>query len=433
MERLMATTAIDKQPKEKLSGISFSANSWFALAAAISAVFLVITVASPFLPDFHPAIDRLLELANLRAENNFAAWWSGILLIMSSVHAFDGWAMYRETNRRLANGWLSLALILAALSVDEVASLHERLSYFSAGMWRMLIPFALVFAGMFLITAQSFWRERDHRQAILGVSTAFFLFALVALQEFIEHAIVWPDAWLSVRAGFEEGTELVAMLILLKVTMVNSRQFFQQATDRPAASLEAPGRMRTPIVVAGIFVCPILALLTAALPDLGSRGNPSDWFASTTFLLAALVSLRNYRKGQSFPGILTAFACLVGSFAIVINPENTLSTQYMDIHKRLVVYLVVVAVVLADWWGGNRSRSGMALIFLTSVVALSVSYGATWNEGAAYYLLPQYIALVLFWFVGATPGDRRRSTVFQGIEDRRRARRPFQARTPVNR
>ncbi|MDH3694220.1 MAG: hypothetical protein OER96_06590 [Gammaproteobacteria bacterium] len=49
--------------------------------------------------------------------------------------------------------WGTLAMIMAGLSLDEIGSLHERLSLI--GGWWMLAPFALVGISMTLYT---FWR-----------------------------------------------------------------------------------------------------------------------------------------------------------------------------------------------------------------------------------------------------------------------------------
>jgi hypothetical protein len=343
----------------------------------------------------HPVLERLRSLGNLRSENNFAAWWSGILLLSSAVLAFDRFLTHRDGNRDLAVGWFCLSFILAALSADEIGSLHERLSYFPAGMWRMLIPFALLFLGLFAVTARKFWTDPAHRRTLLWITVAFSLFGLVAIQEYIEHAIAWPAHLESLRAGAEEGTELVAILLLLNVTLEGAYDKRQQSNLFDAVAV-----LRKPIVVAGVFLCPPLAVLTATFPDLDTRGNPSDWVASAAFFLAAMAAVRHSLRGPGFPGYLTAFACIVGSLAIVLDPRNYMDLLSVDINKRVIVYAVVIACAFANWWGSGRQRPGPALVFLSAMILLMASYGAAWEGNAFYYLLPQYIALATFWFVG---------------------------------
>ncbi len=86
---------------------------------------------------------------NLRNESNFAALWSGMLLLLVAIHAFDGRAQHRTDNPVVGRAWLIISLILVTLSFDEIGSLHERLpSETHLQYWLWVLPFALVYAGM---------------------------------------------------------------------------------------------------------------------------------------------------------------------------------------------------------------------------------------------------------------------------------------------
>ncbi len=59
---------------------------------------------------------------NLRDESNFAALWSGMLLLLVAIHAFDGRAQHRTDNPVVGRAWLIISLILVTLSFDEIGS-----------------------------------------------------------------------------------------------------------------------------------------------------------------------------------------------------------------------------------------------------------------------------------------------------------------------
>src|SRR3546814_8034194 len=97
-----------------------------------------------------------LLLFDLRSEDNVAAWWSGILLLLNAFHAYDGYALWRERAPRMARSWASLSLLLVILSADEIGSIHERIGMIatavSVSQWLALLPFGLVGLGLLLYT-----------------------------------------------------------------------------------------------------------------------------------------------------------------------------------------------------------------------------------------------------------------------------------------
>src|SRR5258705_12593640 len=64
---------------------------------------------------------------NLTNENVAASWFSGILLLLGSLHAADGFFRVRRTNFKAALAWCVICGMLLALSADEIGSLHERI------------------------------------------------------------------------------------------------------------------------------------------------------------------------------------------------------------------------------------------------------------------------------------------------------------------
>ena len=82
----------------------------------ISVGFVAVTFASYAFPH-HGSLTRVLFWVGLGGENNLGAWWSGMLLLIGAMHAFDG---FGDTDGQPAarRGWLGLSAILLGLSFD---------------------------------------------------------------------------------------------------------------------------------------------------------------------------------------------------------------------------------------------------------------------------------------------------------------------------
>ena len=90
------------------------------VAVAVSLLLLVLTLAASD-ASVPRVCRRLLRLFSLRSENNFGAWWSGILLFLPALLAIDA-AMAERANPARARGWYVLSAIFLALSADEIGS-----------------------------------------------------------------------------------------------------------------------------------------------------------------------------------------------------------------------------------------------------------------------------------------------------------------------
>jgi hypothetical protein len=206
---------------------------YFLALCAISAIILATTVAV-----------RGFGLLNLAQENNIGAWWSGSLLFLAGVHAFDGYQRHQTAGAaKLARGWLIISMLLIALSLDEIGSIHERV-----GLRWSTWPFLIV---VLAAAAWAFWQllvDPAERQRVVVMAIAFAFFASVAGQEYIEHAFEWSGWVRRLRTGTEEGTELVGMLLLIRATMQNSGGVFASAggsrTENPRR--RRGYRVRTP-------------------------------------------------------------------------------------------------------------------------------------------------------------------------------------------
>src|SRR5690606_9464561 len=174
---------------------------WFSAIVAVSALFVLLTFLGFLVQGFGgPA--RPLFWLGLSGENNVGAWWSGMLLLLAAMLAFDGFASptKRETERR---GWLALSMLLLFLSFDELASLHEHLAARSLGQIAALALPLVVLGCYALIQLHRGGLARRHVGLLL---VAYVLLGSVPLQEYVQHSREWPSgAIYGLRAAIEEG------------------------------------------------------------------------------------------------------------------------------------------------------------------------------------------------------------------------------------
>ena len=255
---------------------------WFALLTAVSVSLVLITGAS-YAFEGAGALSALLFLIGLGGENNVGAWWSGMLLLLAAVFAFDGyWCAHKSADERRA--WLALAAVFVLLSFDEVASVHE---YVSGKGIRYLVPFGLVGLGLIIYSLSRLRRAGVPTRELLTIVVAFGLLGTVPLQEFVQHNVEWtnPIAY-GIRAVLEEGSEIAAMLLLIAVTRANSAVLLRSGGE----ILAAVARFRVAILIGGLLLAPVLAELTFVLPY---PPGPANWLAQTLYLACALLVVRS--------------------------------------------------------------------------------------------------------------------------------------------
>lgn len=342
---------------------------WFVGLIAVSVAILAATVIYQELD-----IAQLTHLT-LTQENNVGAWWSGILLLIGAVHAFDGYRLWKRERRRVAMGWAALSLALLILSLDEIGSLHERVELLlPGGVWLNVLPFALVVLGLFVYAAVSLWRSRDYRQAAVLVVLAFLCFGATAFQDYLEH----NDAWMSMvprglRAGLEEGSELVGMLLLIRAALPNTGGSFRRGAAPRAAVLEAPFSWRRYVIPVALALSPVLAYVSARWL-LDHRGHPANWLASALYFLAAVAVLRPLvrigTKGSLWHWVLAGSAVLASVSSTALN-------------NMLPYVLAGLSLVIAGAWllvpsalpMGQRLAAGGALLGVAVVlVALQTGF-----------------------------------------------------------
>lgn len=145
----------------------------------------------------------------------------------------------------------------------------------------------------------SLWRSVEDKKTVTLICIGFALIASVALQEYIGRTLDWSaNRYLRIidktfRPLLEEGTELLGMIILLRVAVENTRGLFSQSERADFPVFEAIVRLRRTILNIGIFVAPLIAYVTASFPEeRHDNGMTADWPAAALFALAAIAAAK---------------------------------------------------------------------------------------------------------------------------------------------
>ncbi len=351
-----------------------------------------------------------LGLFNLSFENNLATLWSGMLLFLVALHMFDGWVLHHSTAPAVARAWLMLSLVLAALSFDEIGSLHERVPLIGQlSHWWSLLPFALIFGGMVAYALLEFHRSMNNRVTVRLVGLGFFLFAMVALQEHIEHRFDWPWYLAGARVAAEEGTELLAMVVLLKASMCNSYGILSGERFRDYPIMEAVSDCRRAILTIGFVGAPLLAYAMQFIPP-GRSGQPADWPAAVLFVLAGLGAIRPFLvhgRGLKWTDWVVAGICIIGCASTITTPL----VEPFPLMAKLAAMASLIWIVDDNY---APTLYLPAVVFL-GIVLITASFFRE-NLFVAYCTV-QYVALGFYYVhsVATFTADATRDKLFQQV------------------
>lgn len=302
-------------------GLSSGLGRRWLIVASLVSMALVVATGGRTLLSGGSALHRALHPLDLSIENEIAAWWSGMLLLLASLHAYDGAKRMKARARGLsasdsrqgsswsdptvmtdaARAWTVIAGILLFFSLDEVGSIHERMGALAWPLGHSEFAVygvaAVILGGLAIFALHRLWRVPDLRGSAVGLLIGFSLLASVVIHEYLEHTVEWSALAAAFRVAVEEGTELTGILLILFVTMPNTTGMRNLHGEPDPLDRESPiplGALRSPslrMVVLGLIACVGLALVSALLPD-QQRGHPANWFAAAGFLGAALSELR---------------------------------------------------------------------------------------------------------------------------------------------
>lgn len=362
---------------------------WRLVLVLVSVLLVAVTVV-----DLNHGVGPLAHF-NLAYENNFAVWWSAVLLLLAALHAFDGWRLWRAEQPRAAGGWIALSLALAMLSADEVASFHERVQLLLP--WSDLVdllPFVLALGGLVGYAVVALWTAPGQRRSVLFILLALALFGLTVVQEMIEVSQTWQRVVTpGVRAGLEEGTELAAALLLIRAALPNTRGIFAPGRGRETPVFDVVLVWRGGLVGLSLIAAPVLAALTAAWAGDG-RGHPAGWLAMALFLLVALAALRPFFHTGEAVG---AGAWIAAGVAVVASAVS------IGLDAARPYALLAAALMLTAGWLLMPGQPRGLVLAAGALIAMSAAVPLLVPSGFVHALSPTVAALIAF-VVGTRPG-----------------------------
>jgi hypothetical protein len=299
--------------------------SWQSIIWIVNGFFLVMTVVVAYVPggsspDRRGVIQYLAQFT-FAEERNLATYWEGWCLLLIAVLAFQQFLQGDKTAPRGNRSWLGLSVLAAGLSLDELGSIHEQAtvlleSWGLAGSVRSLVPLALPALFVLSITLRGMWTFKN-RRAFWLTSGAFVLFGSVAVQEYFEHAVVWPWWAAGIRVGIEEGTELVGVFLLLCGVMRardSSRGVYVlDLAPRPETLIRL--RPAVALVTLATFV-PLGMFTNLVVGAAHHRGTPAAWLPFALLNLSATAAWICARRDTIYRSGFCALSLLALFFSL---------------------------------------------------------------------------------------------------------------------
>jgi hypothetical protein len=356
-----------------------------ATVAAGGAVLLAATLVSAHRGGGHSTASSVLAQLDLTRENNIATWWSSMVLLLIAMLCAVAWRAdprpREDGGPVLRLGWLFLVGVFTLLSLDEVGSLHERLSGDPAlavrtpsADWAALLAVPIAAVALLMVAfSLANLRRRPLPFALLIMSVG--LFATVPLQEKVELAEkLAGEGRPVVQALLEEGSELTAgwfavfgLLLYLARTPGSAGGRVPQAAIAGAAL----------VLLAGMGVC----LLAIPAPTDPSFGFASAWFPAA---IAALVAPAAVEAARGVPwryaalaiGVLPASAFFGSQARLWIHEQGATHPVVLWAVPAAVLLAVAVASLLTMRHHPSR-RSVLALVAGNVMLAVALARGGT--------------------------------------------------------
>lgn len=372
---------------------------WYWTALIVSVIFVLAIPVSWYFPDFVPGIVGRMNLGN---ENNLGAWWSGVLLFMLACHSYDAGAAEYDRAPRIARAWMIIAAILLFLSADEIGSLHERLSFFGNFLgvsgWAILLPLGGIIGVYLLLALYTFWQSDDgSRQYVLPLFVGFGILGSVAIQEFIELAVDWGSgASVWIRLAVEEGSELLGMIILLRVTLRPCMKIagsYEISNRRVFTALSDHARRIFFVLFALIPIFTIFKVLVA-----DHRGHLTSWLTIISFVAAGLFAFSRVMSGETtMYGRYTALAalCLAASIAPMYFPPTAVwSISDFVVNKQIPVSTIIYLLICGNWLVIMQTQSRNLKMLMALFIVFTVAVPILGSNETIVVLVTQVLAVL---------------------------------------
>lgn len=375
-------------------------------------------------------------------EMNYPTWWTGMLLLATALLFLES-ASTRESS--LQTACLALGLLTGALSLDEIGSIHERVSLLSedwlGSPWTALVPFGLLGVLALAWGVRGIFASPSGTRAALFIGGGFVVFALVVLQEYLEHHPTFPKFMIKTfgikpadRIVFEEMTEMIgAMLVLTGAALVRRRDHFESSLgfilSRP---LNITG-LHAALAIGLIAHCTIAFFFLPDTLELTLRGNPAGWYPSAVFFVLFCHGYWQYRDHRDrtnagtilFYGLrertvgtgwlmlcIFSLLCSIGflhNYGHLVGAAPVLGLHKPFFFNLFVIYAGVTGttLVLAAWLGLWSRKHLLCLALL--LLAPTVDFGIT-NPGAGFAAsgIFAFFSALLFLTPGLSSVPRRK-------------------------
>jgi hypothetical protein len=253
------------------------------LVSAIGALVFTHVVLSLLLDEFDFTAGGQLMLFNLAQERSLGTWVSSALLALAALGTAALASTYARSTRS-RRGWLALAGLLAVLSLDEVAMLHEGTIDLvrSALALPAFLQAAWVLPALAIVLAFVAWQWRFFAslpawvRLRLAAAGALLLIGAIGL-EIAESQILGGGqepgtrVALQLLVGVEEGLEMVATTLVLLTVL---RLLAQRSPMWSCSLIARPG---TPGQLEHVVIGPVTqsdAILDTLARDHADRGAP---------------------------------------------------------------------------------------------------------------------------------------------------------------
>lgn len=186
--------------------------------------------------------------------------------------------------RRGAPPFAILGFLSLGLCLDEVVSIHERLS--DRWGWSPLIAIGLVSAGLLGWALHALAGRLGRRRAALLVLAGYLCYGSIAIQEAAEHGKLRGWDWWS-TGRLEEGSELLGSLLVLLAAVGERHRARETRLRAVIPRPDRPPRLASLLTSTLILHAVAAVYVVPRLPDWEWRGNPATWYPGVAYGLAA--------------------------------------------------------------------------------------------------------------------------------------------------
>lgn len=165
----------------------------------VTALLAVLTIAAQLYRSVASPQTRnlfgIVTLLDMKKEESIHTWYSEILLLFASVLFALIWLVKRSTGDRYTRHWAGLSVILLYLSVDEGASIHEKMGHlgrlvmgtlnisqsgFLAYAW--IVPASILILAVAFVYTRFFFHLPTRERIFFFLSAALFVGGSIFLE-----------------------------------------------------------------------------------------------------------------------------------------------------------------------------------------------------------------------------------------------------------